>query len=73
MAKVLRKSVGNHKAQFPKLKVFIGQTCIFRHYCIENVKNRIKIRVQKINNESLALFSQFISVKVKTILRESQA
>ena len=45
MAKILRRSQENHKAQFPKLSVLMA-------------KNRY--------------FSQFISAKVKKILRKSQ-
>ena len=46
---------------------------IFRHYCIQNVKDGIQIQVYNINNESVNHFSQFISVKVKNNLRKSQA
>ena len=46
---------------------------IFRHYCIENVQDRIQIRVYDTNNECVNHFSQFISVKVKKKLRKSQA
>ena len=31
MAKILRKSEENHKAQFPKVSVFVGQKSILRH------------------------------------------
>ena len=54
MVKILK----NHKAQFPKCSVFIGQKSIFRHYCIENAKDGIQIRAYKINNESVNHFSQ---------------
>ena len=60
MAKILKKS----RASIPKLSVFIGQKPIFCHCCIQNGKGGIQILVYKINNESLAHFSQFISVKV---------
>ena len=43
------KSYENHEAQFPKLSVFIGQKSIFRHYCIQNVKDGIQIQVYNIN------------------------
>ena len=46
---------------------------MFRHYCIQNAKDGIQIRVQKNNKESVAQFSQFISVKVKRILRIYEA
>ena len=46
---------------------------MFPHYCIQNVKDGIQIRVYKINKESVTHCSQFISVKVKKILRKSQA
>ena len=36
MAKALRKSLENYKAQFPELSVFVGQKSIFGHYCIQN-------------------------------------
>ena len=53
--------------------VFVGQKSIFRHYCIQNVKDRIQIRVYKINNESVTLFRYFISVTVTKNSRKSQA
>ena len=46
---------------------------IFRHYYIQNVKDGIQIRVYKINKEWVAPLSQFISAKIKEILRKSQA
>ena len=67
------KSLGNYKAQFPKLSVFVGQKFILHHYCIQNVKDGIQIQIYKINNEGVTHFSQFISVKVKKILGKSQA
>ena len=39
------KSEENHEAQFPKFSVFIGQKMILHHYCIQNVKGGIQIRV----------------------------
>ena len=73
MVKILRKSYENHEAQFPKLNAFIHQKSIFRHYCIQNVKDGIQIQVYNINTEFLTHFSQFISGKVKKHLRKSQA
>ena len=55
------------------MPVFVGEKSIFRHYCIENVKDGIQIQVYKINNDSVAHCSQLISVKVKKILRKSLA
>ena len=52
-------------AQFPKFSVFIGQKSIFHHYCIQNLKDGIQVKVYNTNNESVNHFSQFISVKVK--------
>jgi len=52
---------------------FIGQTLIFCHYYIQNVKDEIQIQVSNISNKSVNHFSQFISVKVKKNLRKSQA
>ena len=43
MVKILRKPKENHEAQFPKFRVFIGQKSLFRHYCIQNVKDGIQI------------------------------
>ena len=65
-------SLGNDKAQFSKLSVFVGQNSILRHYHIQNVVVGIQIRVYTINKESVICFSQFISVKVKKLLRISQ-
>ena len=65
------------RINFKTFSVFIGQKSIFRHYCIENVKDGIQIQVNNINNESVSNFSQFIwiwgsiSGKVKEI--EAQA
>ena len=73
MAKILRKSCGNHKAQFPKLRVFAGQKSILRHYCIQNVTDGTQIRAHTINKESVTHCSQFISVKAKKIVRKSEA
>ena len=73
MVKILRKSFENHEAQFQKFSVFIGQISIFRHYCIQNVKDGIQIQVYNINNACLTHFSQFISEKVKKNLRKFQA
>ena len=44
-----------------------------RRYCIQNVKDEIQIHVYNIINGSVTHSSQFISVKVKTNLRKSQA
>ena len=51
----------------------MGQKSVFRHYCIQNVKDGIQIQVYNIMNESVNHSSQFISVKVKKNLRKSQA
>ena len=67
------KSYKNHKAQFPKSSVFIGQKSIIRRYCIQNVKDGIQILVYNINNDSVNHFSQFISVKVKQKFKKISA
>ena len=67
------KSKENHKARIPKLSVFTSQKSILRHYNIQNVKDRIQTRVYKINKQKVTHFSYLISVKVKKILRKSQA
>ena len=64
MAKILRKSVENYTAQFPKLSVVIGQKSIFYHFFIQNIKDGIQIQVYNINNESVNHSSQFSSVEV---------
>ena len=69
----VKKNSRKSQAQFAKLNVFIGQNSMFRHYCIQNVEDGTHIWVYKINNESVIHFRQFISVKVKKILRKSQA
>ena len=73
MAKILTKSQENHKAQLPKVSVFICQKSIFRHYCIQNVKDGIQIQACNVTNECLTYFSQFISGKVKQYLKKAQA
>jgi len=70
MVKILRKSQA--RLNFQNL-VFYWKKLIFRRYCIQRVKDGIQIQVYNINNESLSRFSQFISVKLKTNLRKSQA
>ena len=51
----------------------LAKKSIFRHYCIQIVKDGIQIQVYNINNESVKYSSQFISVKVKKNLRKLQA
>ena len=53
--------------------MFIGQKAIFRHYCIQNVKDGIQIQIYNVNNESVNHFSQIFLIKVKKNLRKSQA
>ena len=69
MIKILRKSLENHEAQFPKFSVFFGQKSIFRRYCIQNIKDGIQIQVYNINNDGINHFSQFISVKIQENFR----
>ena len=71
MVNIIKKSEEHRKAQFPKLSIFAGQKSILLHYYIQNVKDRIQIRLLKRNKESVNHFSQFISVKVKKTLRAS--
>ena len=66
-SKYLRKSHGNHEAQFPTFSVFISQKSIFRRYCIQNLADGIQNRVCTINKESVAHYRQFISEKFKKI------
>ena len=73
MIKIFRKSSENLEAQFPKFSIFIGQNSIFRRYCMRTARDEIQIQEYNINIESINHFSQFISVKVKKNLRESQA
>ena len=73
MAKILRKSEENQMAQFPKLSVSVGQNSILRRYYTQNIKDGIQIRVYTPELESVTCFSQFISVKVKKVLRTCQA
>ena len=72
MANILRKCLENHKAQFLILTVFIGQKSKLFYYYIQSDRNRIQIRVYTKNTESVTHFGQFISVKVKRILRKYQ-
>ena len=66
------ESYENLEAHFPLFSVFNGSKLIFRHYFIQNVKDRIHIRVHKIDKESVSPYSQFAKVKeVKKILRIS--
>ena len=43
MAKIVRKSLEIHKAQFPKLSAFVGQKSMLRHHHDQNVKDGIQI------------------------------
>ena len=72
MFKILRQSKENHQAQFPQFSVFIAQKSIFRHYCIQKVKDGIQIQVYNCKNEIVTHFRQFILVNVKKNLRKSQ-
>ena len=67
------KSLEYQEAQFPEFNVLVGQKSIFRRYCAQTAKVRIQFRVYRINKDSMAHFSQFISVKVKKYLGKSQA
>ena len=60
-------------ARFPKLKVFAGQKSMLRHYCIQNVKERVYIQICNIGKGRVSHFSQFVLVKVRKILRKFQA
>ena len=73
MAKIIRKSYENYEAQFPKLRIFIGQKSIFQHYYIQDIKDGIQIRVYTINKESVVHFASLFHLKVKKNLRKSQA
>ena len=59
------------RLNFHNLVSFIGQKSIFRHYCIQSVKDGIQ--VYNISKEGVNNFSQFILEKVKKNLRKSQA
>ena len=72
MAKLLRKSLKNHKAKFPNLSVFVGQKLILQHYFIQNVKNGVQTQVCTIDKETVTHLSQFILVELKKSLRKSQ-
>ena len=67
------QSSENHKTQFPNFSTFVDQKSNLRNYCIKNVKDGIQIGVYKLSKENVTNFSQFISIKVKGILRKSQA
>ena len=45
---------------------------MLHHYFIQNIKDGILIRAYNVIKESVANFSQFISVKVKKVLKTSQ-
>ena len=66
---ILRKSQGS----ISKLKYFCWTKSILRNYYIQNNKDGIQHQVYKINKESVTHFWRFISVKVKKIVRKSQA
>ena len=76
IAKILGSFLRTSRGSISKIKCFslpkIDTLSLF-HYCIQNVKDGIQIRVYKINKESVTHFSQFLSVKFKKILRKYQA
>jgi len=69
--KSLRKSKKITRLNLQKLSVFVGLKLILRHYYIQIAKERIHIRVYKIKKGSVTQFIQFISAKLKKILRQS--
>jgi len=78
--KLIRKwgSNGNNpketrRLNFQNFSASIGQESTYRRYSIQNAKDGIQIQAYNINNGSLSHLSQFISVKVKKNLRNSQA
>ena len=64
---------GVYRPKIGPKSLFIGQKLVFCRYCTQTVKDGTQIQVYNINNESVNHFSQFISVKVKKNLRNSQA
>ena len=42
MAKILREFLEKHEAQFPNLAFLLTKKSMFRHYCIQNVKDGIQ-------------------------------
>ena len=64
-----------HITAFSKLSAFVRKKSKLHHYYIQNVKDRVEVRVYTISKERVELtnFSQYISVKVEKILRKSQA
>ena len=73
IVKIFRQFYESRMAQLPKLSVVVGQKSMLPYYYIQNVKDGIQIRAYKIRKVSVAHFSQFISVKVRKILRKTQA
>ena len=69
LKRMLRKS----QSSFSKVKCFSLPNIDITSLVYSKFKDRGQILVYKINKESSLHFSQFISVKVKTMLRKSQA
>ena len=67
--RILRPAQGS----ISKVNCFFGQKSILHHYCIQNVEHGIHIRVYKFSIGSVTHFNQFVSVKVRKILRKPQA
>ena len=72
MVKILRKSEENHKAQFPKVSVFIGLNQYFIANSFQMLKMEFKFKYT-ILRTSVNPHSQFISAEVKKALRISWA
>ena len=61
MAKILRKSLEYHKAQFPKSSFLFAenQCCVI--FALKVLKRKLKFRIYKTGKENETQFGQFIS------------
>ena len=77
MVKIFRKSSENlqkiRRLNFQNLVSSLAKNLYFVVIAFKMLKGGVQIQVYNINNEFVAHFSQFISVKVKKHLRKSQA
>ena len=70
MAKILRQSLKNNEAQFPKFCVFIARNRYFVIIAFKMLKIEFKFNI---NNKIVTQFGQFILIKVKKNSRKSRA
>ena len=73
IVKILRISLEDHEAQFPKLSVSAVVKSIFRHYCVQNGEDGIQTRAYRISKEVQPIPSSLFQKKLRKCEEKSQA